>query len=117
MRWVPAAVLLSLAAIGTAAAQPPPWAGPPGAYPPGYTPGRPPPPPGYAPVPPPRNEFVPPPPGPRMIWEPGHWHWNGYQYIWIGGRYIPARPHYGQDVPGHWVMRNGGWVWVPAHWQ
>ena len=72
--------------------------------------------PGYAPIPPPRAEVVPPPPRPTVIWEPGHWHWNGYRYIWISGRYIERRPQYGHYVPGAWVFRHGTWMWVPAHW-
>ncbi len=87
---------LLLIGLGSAAAQPPP--------------------PGYAPIPPPRVEVVPAPPRPAVIWEPGHWQWDGYRYIWIGGRYVERRPQYGRYVPGGWVMRHGQWIWVPAHW-
>jgi len=77
----------------------------------------PPPPPG---PPPPRYERVPqppPPPGPNA-WEPGHWHWNGVQYVWVEGHYVPRRPdRYAQFVPGHWVLRDGAWIWAPAHWR
>jgi hypothetical protein len=70
----------------------------------------------YGPIPAPRVEVVPvPPPGRRVVWEPGHWHWNGIRYVWIGGRYIPFRRRYVHYVPGAWVWR-GRWVWVPAHW-
>lgn len=106
MRRLLVAATLIVAAVGSAGAQPPP-----SGYP-GYRP-----PPGYAPIPSPRNEYVPPPPGPRMIWESGHWHWDGYQYVWIGGRYVPGRPHYREYMPGRWVMGGAGWVWVPAHWR
>ena len=76
------------------------------------------PPPSYPPVPPPRYEQVPPPPGGRYVWEPGHWHWNGVQYVWVGGHYVVRRPHYGRYVPGHWqwAPREGRYVWRPAHW-
>lgn len=90
--------LLGAGGIGTAVAQPPP--------------------PGYAQVPPPRQEMVPPPPqGGRMIWEPGHWHWDGVRYVWIGGHYIERRG--GHWVAGRWVWgpREGRWVWRPAHWE
>ncbi|HVY16257.1 MAG TPA: hypothetical protein VHB27_13615 [Rhodopila sp.] len=89
--------LIGWGAIGSAIAQPPP---------------------GYAPIPPPRHEVVPPPPpGGRVVWEPGHWHWDGVRYVWIGGHYVERRP--GHWVPGHWVWapRQGRWVWAPAHWQ
>ncbi len=62
---------------------------------------------------------VPPPPGGRMIWQPGHWHWDGYRYIWVGGHYVERRPHYGHYVEGRWVWapRAGRWIWRPAHWE
>lgn len=78
-----------------------------------------PPPPTYAPVPPPRVEVVPPAPVGPVIWQPGHWHWDGYRYIWIGGRYVQRRPHYVHYVEGHWrwAPRLGQYVWRPAHWE
>lgn len=83
--------------MGSAVAQPPPPAAPP----------------------PPRYETVPPPRGEHFIWEPGHWHWNGVQYVWIPGRYVERRGHYGHYVPGHWVWnpRLGRYEWIAAHWE
>ncbi len=83
--------------------------------------GYPPPPPGSAPMAPPapQAEIVPaPPPGPvAVIWQPGHWRWNGYQYVWVPGRYVrPPRPH-AIWIEGHWAPRHGVWVWVPGHWR
>ncbi len=69
----------------------------------------------YPPLPPPRYEALPPPPGGAYIWQPGHWRWNGYQYVWFPGRYIPRGP-YAHFVPGHWALRYGQWVWIPQHW-
>jgi hypothetical protein len=97
--------------LGSAAAQ-----GPPGPPPPGPPPGAPPPP---AAVPAPRYEAVPPPPGPRVVWQPGHWHWNGVRYVWFPGAYVERRPGYGHYVPGHWRWSpgRGQYVWVAAHWE
>jgi len=98
MKWIVAAATAFLIGIGSAAAQPPP--------------------PGYAPIPPPRHEFVPPPPpGARVVWEPGHWHWDGVRYFWIDGHYIEARR--GRYAEGRWVWApvEGRWVWRPAHWE
>ncbi len=83
--------------IGSAVAQPPPPAGPP----------------------PIQYEAVPPPPGERYVWEPGHWHWNGVQYVWFRGHYVIRQAGWGHYVPGHWVWRPdlGRHVWVPAHWE
>jgi hypothetical protein len=100
MKWLIAGATAFLVMIGTANAQPPP-------------------PPNYAPIPPPRVEVVPPPPGGRMVWEPGHWHWNGYRYIWFGGRYVQTRPAYHHYVEGRWVWApyQRRYVWTPAHWE
>jgi hypothetical protein len=88
------AVALTALGIGAAAAQPP-------------TP--------YGPVPEPRYEPVPP-PRPGRYWEPGHWHWNGYPYVWVDGRYIGGPPRYGAYIPGHWRWNGYRYVWAPAHW-
>ncbi len=72
----------------------------------------------YPPVPPPQFERPPPPPpGPRYVWQPGHWRWNGYRYVWFQGSYIHGGPHYAHFVPGHWGNRGGRWVWIPQHWR
>jgi hypothetical protein len=111
MKWNIAGVCLIGMVIGSAHAQPPPpgYAPPP----PGY--GAAPPPPSYAPIPPPRQEFVPPPPGGRVVWQPGHWFWNGHRYIWVEGRYVARHRRPMHWVAGEWVWR-GRWVWIPAHW-
>jgi hypothetical protein len=100
MKWLVVGATVFLVGIGSAGAQPPP-------------------PPTYAPVPPPRVEVVPPPPGGRVVWEPGHWHWDGVRYIWISGHYVERRPHYGHYAEGRWAWspHEGRWVWRPAHWE
>ncbi len=74
----------------------------------------------YPPIPGLRHEPPPPPPpGPshRFLWEPGHWQWNGVQYVWVPGRYIERRARHRHFVPGRWVMRHGAWVWEPPYWR
>ena len=73
MKWLLVGAAVCAVGIGSASAQPPP-------------------PPTYAPIPPPRAEVVPPPPGGPMVWEPGHWHWDGYRYVWRPGHYVQSRP-------------------------
>jgi hypothetical protein len=51
-----------------------------------------------------------------VVWEPGHWHWNGTTYVWIRGHYVERTAAGARWVPGEWVQRGGAWVWVPAHW-
>lgn len=69
------------------------------------------------PPPGPRSEVVPPPPPEAVVWEPGHWNWNGRDWEWIPGQYVARAQPTAQWVPGHWAERPGsGWVWVPGHW-
>jgi hypothetical protein len=71
----------------------------------------------YSSPPPLREEVVPPPPNEQVVWEPGHWRWDGHDWQWLPGHY-ETRP-YAEAVwiPGHWAERNGGWVWVAGHWR
>ena len=70
--------------------------------------------PAYPPIPELRPEVIPPPPGARVLWEPGHWHWNGVQYVWLGGHYIQRRPNYVHYVPGHWAAGPRGLALDPG---
>jgi hypothetical protein len=51
-----------------------------------------------------------------LMWQPGHWDWNGSGYIWAKGQYVPAAGHGNLWVPGWWSRTDTGWVWQPAHW-
>jgi len=64
------------------------------------------------PIPVVRYEVPPPPPSPRHIWQPGGWHWNGRDYVWIPGRYIVRLETYHRWVPGHWEHGD----WIGGHW-
>jgi hypothetical protein len=69
--------------------------------------------------PPPPGEGGPPPPipGPNgWLLEPGHWHWNGYKYVWIYRHWIRSAPGYVHFIPGHWGPSPTGPRWYPAHW-
>jgi len=101
MRWLVIGAVAFVVGLGSAAAQPPP------------------PPPGYVPIPPPRYEPGPPPPDGPMVWQPGHWHWDSYRYVWIRGHYVPARRHWRRWEEGCWFWspRQGRWIWRPAQWE
>lgn len=94
-------VATGLAATTGAFAQP---YGPPGGPPP------------HRPIPPPREELAPELRRSRQ-WEPGHWHWNGRDYVWIRGRDIARRERDRHYVQGEWARRGGGWVWIGGHWE
>jgi hypothetical protein len=71
------------------------------------------------PVPPPQAEVIPKPPvtATPLVWQPGHWNWNGSGYVWEPGQYVPRDGHSDMYMPGYWAESpQGGWHWVPAHW-
>lgn len=74
-----------------------------------------------APRPPPpiRVEAIPAPNRPveQVVWRPGHWHWNGREYVWIPGVYIERPRHEAVWVEGHWDAFGAEWVWRPGHWR
>jgi hypothetical protein len=62
-------------------------------------------------------ETIPPPPAPSgYAWQPGHWHWNGAQYVWRPGRYELMPAGATAWIPAHWEARGGQWVFKPGHW-
>jgi hypothetical protein len=74
-----------------------------------------------APPPPPRAaEYVPPPPpaGPGVVyvWQPGHWRWNGHEYVWFPGQYAERPAHVERWIPPHWDERGGQWFYVEGRW-
>jgi hypothetical protein len=72
----------------------------------------------FPPVPPPPMEVIPKPPvsAQPLLWQPGHWDWNGSSYAWLPGEYVPASGHAALFQTGYWQQTPTGWVWVKAHW-
>jgi len=71
----------------------------------------------YPPVPAARVEVVPSAPSATVVWEPGHWRWNGATYEWLPGSYVERTVVTGTRwVEPHWEGRGGSWVWVDGHW-
>jgi hypothetical protein len=72
----------------------------------------------FPPVPAPMQEAIPKPPvsAEPLVWQPGHWNWNGSSYSWQPGEYVPAAGHGALFQPGYWAQTPRGWVWEPAHW-
>lgn len=101
-RW--ATLTGSMLAVQLAACTPPPAA--PGASLP------------FPPVPPPREEAIPKPPVSEepLVWQPGHWDWNGKDYVWISGKWVPRDGHGTMWMDGYWKRSGSDWIWVPGHW-
>jgi hypothetical protein len=39
------------------------------------------------------------------------------QYVWVPGAYV-ITPYPGAVwIPGRWVLRGGGWIWVGGYWR
>ena len=72
----------------------------------------------FPPVPPPMQETIPKPPvsAVPLLWQPGHWNWNGSGYAWQPGEYVPAAGHGDLFQRGYWAETPNGWTWQPAHW-
>ena len=70
------------------------------------------------PPPPVRTEVIPKPPVSEepLIWEPGHWDWDGSGYAWREGEWIKRAGHGTAWQDGYWTNQNGSWAWLPAHW-
>lgn len=54
-----------------------------------------------------------------FVWDPGHWHWTGQEFVWLGGHYV-ERPYRGSTwVPGAWAQDESKttWIWTPGHWR
>ncbi len=72
----------------------------------------------HPPVPPIPTEQVsaPPPSRVALIWQPGHFDWNGRGYRWTPGAWVERAGHGTLWQDGFWRSTPEGAVWVPAHW-
>ncbi len=71
-----------------------------------------------------RSEVTTPPPSPQSeppiacepgaTRVPGHWRWNGYQYVWFPQRCV-HRPGYRYE-PGGYYQCGDGWCWREGAW-
>jgi hypothetical protein len=76
--------------------------------------------PDWTPPPPPalREEVRPPPPNPAWVWRPGHWKFEGREYIWVPGEWVERAVRGERWTHGYWAQgARGEWIWIPGHWQ
>ncbi len=73
---------------------------------------------GHPPVPPIRTEQIPAPPSSSVvvIWQPGHYDWNGVDYVWVPGEWVDRAGHGTAWQDGYWEGGAPASVWVPPHW-
>lgn len=69
-------------------------------------------------IPPIRAERIPAPPASAitLIWQPGHYDWDGIAYHWIEGEWVQRAGHGPLWQDGFWRREGGGYIWVPPHW-
>jgi hypothetical protein len=67
-------------------------------------------------APPPNQEERTPPPKLGVIWDAGHWDWNGSGYVWRQGAWRDARPGF-HWVPDRWEQVGEQWHHVAGHWE
>jgi len=66
--------------------------------------------------PPPHVEVVRLSPGPEYVWMPGYWEWKNH-WTWMNGHWA-VKPHPNAAwLPGRWVRRETGWIWVHGYWR
>lgn len=51
-----------------------------------------------------------------FVWIPGHWGWNGENYVWVKGFYQPPPTNANAWIPGKWVERFAEWYWTDGKW-
>ena len=56
-------------------------------------------------------------PGGGMAWVAGYWVWNGSEFVWDAGRWMPIPAGATAWVPGRWEGRTDGYAWVPGRWK
>jgi hypothetical protein len=69
--------------------------------------------------PPPRREVIPvlpPDRAKREHWQPGHWRWDGRDYVWVEGRYAVRPRAEAVWIAPRWDRRGSGWVFVEGRW-
>ena len=72
----------------------------------------------HPPVPRALDEQVPAPPRSAavQIWQPGHYDWDGRDYVWVPGEWVDRGSHSALWQDGYWRETAAAPVWVPAHW-
>jgi hypothetical protein len=71
----------------------------------------------YLPPPPPPPNAAPPgaPPMADTFFVPGHWQWNGNNYVWRAGYWARVQPGY-VWVPAHYRWTPSGYIYIAGYW-
>ena len=56
-------------------------------------------------------------PGDGSVWIDGYWHWNGYEWVWITGRWEREQVGYVYVEPSYaWTDEQTQYVYTPGYW-
>jgi hypothetical protein len=47
--------------------------------------------------------------------EPGHWDWDGHDYLWVSPEWVRRLSDRPMWLAGHWTQNGGACVWNPGH--
>ncbi len=72
----------------------------------------------FPPIPAPQAEEVPAPPVwyTPLIWQPGHYDWDGSHYVWSKGEWTDKAGKGTLWQDGYWEQQGDNYVWVRGHW-
>ncbi len=63
----------------------------------------------------PLYEDIPSAPSDGSVWVDGYWHWNGYEWLWVGGRWMTDRSGYVYVEP-YYDYRDDDCLYQPGYW-
>ena len=55
------------------------------------------------------------PPSADTFYVPGHWEWNGAEYVWRAGFWAHVQPNY-VWIPSHYRWTPAGYIYVAGYW-
>lgn len=51
------------------------------------------------------------------LWRKGYWDYDGKEFFWVPGRFIPRPDPTAAWTPDRWEQRAFGWAFIPGFWQ
>ncbi|MBZ0233533.1 MAG: hypothetical protein K8M05_14505, partial [Deltaproteobacteria bacterium] len=64
----------------------------------------------------PLYESMTPSPGYGYVWIDGYWHWSGYEWEWMPGRWVQQQSGYYYVQPYYDYGYDGRYVYTPGYW-
>lgn len=55
-------------------------------------------------------------PGSGQVWIDGSWHWNGFEWVWLGGRWQRTQGSGLVYIQPHYTYSEGRYIYTPGYW-